>query len=95
MIVLSYLQVAPMLKARAEGAGALTVSLDLNRTRSEVRLSAEGAVFPDGQQLSWKALEEIRAHETACYLIQNHTAERIVFFSEAFQRTYSLLQLSF
>lgn len=91
MIVLSYVQVASMLKERAEGASALTVSLDLNRTVSEVRLSEEGVVFPDGQQLSWEVLEKIRAHETACYIIQNDTAERIVFFSETFQRTYSLL----
>ncbi|HZT42481.1 MAG TPA: methyltransferase domain-containing protein [Chthonomonadaceae bacterium] len=91
MIVLSHLQVAPMLKARAEGAEVFSVSLDLNCTRSEVRLGAEGVVFPDGQHLSWEALEEIHAHETACYLIQDNTAERIVFFSEAFQRTYSLL----
>jgi len=91
MIVLSYLQVALMLKARTEGATALTVSLDLNRTTREVRLRQEGVDFPDGQHLSWEALEEIHTHETACYLVQNDIAERIVFFSDRFQRVYSLL----
>src|SRR5579871_3444962 len=91
MIVLSHIQIAPLLKARSTGKDRFTLSLDLNLSRSEVILEPEGVVFPDGQRLAWEALETIASQTTACFMVRENTLDRVYFFSEAFHRAYSLL----
>jgi predicted methyltransferase len=90
-IVLSYRQVEPILRARAEGEGAALTSLDLGLTRAEVSLGLERVVFPDGQSLRWDSLEEINQSETGCYLVEDNQAEKIQRFSEFLGRAYSLM----
>lgn len=91
MIVLSHIQVTPLLKARIDGATAFQMSLDLELSESEVSLEPEGVRFPDGQSLTWATLEEIGGNETVGFLVEESAAHRIQFFSEAMNRLYSLL----
>src|SRR5690349_15151070 len=91
MIVLSCLQARPMLEARKNGELAVTTSTDLNLTQSQVDLQPEGVLFPTGERLDWKSLEEIAENETACYVLENHAAKTIKSFSEFSGRVYGLM----
>src|SRR6476620_1618629 len=91
MIVLSYLQAIQMLEARKNGQSAVTASTDLNLTQSEINLQPEGVLFPTGERLDWKSLEEISSNETACYSVENNEARAIKAFSEFSGRFYGLM----
>src|ERR1051325_3788252 len=91
MIVLSYLQARSMLEARKNGELAVTTSTDLNLTQSQIDLQPEGVLFPTGERLDWKSLEEIAENETACYVLENHAAKAIKGFSEFSGRVYGLM----
>jgi predicted methyltransferase len=90
-LVLSYVQVQPLLQARSRGEPAATTSPDLGLTQTDVRLEAGRVVFPDGNWLPWAAIAEIDDNRTACYLVADSQADKIQRFSEAFDRFYSLM----
>lgn len=94
MIVLSHFQARQMLEARKHGQPVLKVSLDLNLTQSEVKLQPEIILFPTGESLDWKSIEEISGNETACYSVEDHTAKAIKGFSEFSGRVYGLMPTS-
>lgn len=94
MVVLSHLQAKQMLAARENGRSVVTVSLDLNLTKSEVNLRPEHILFPTGESLDWKSVEEISNNETACYSVEGQTAKAIKGFSEYSGRVYGLMPTS-
>jgi uncharacterized protein len=91
MMVLSYLQARQMIKFRRSGQATALVSTDLNLTESEVKLQSENVLFPTGESLDWKSIEEISANETACYYVENNEAKAIKGFSEFSGRFYGLM----
>lgn len=91
MVVLSYLQARQMLDARKNGQLVTSASLDLNLTENEVRLQPESILFPSGESLDWKSIEEISENETACYYVENDKPKAIKGFSEFSGRVYGLM----
>ncbi len=91
MIVLSYLQARQLIKARNSHQFVANASTDLNLTESEIRLQSENVLFPTGESLDWKSIEEISANETACYYVENNEAKAIKGFSEFSGRFYGLM----
>ena len=91
MIVLSYLQARQIIEARESDQSVVTVSIDLNLTESEIRLQSENVLFPTGERLDWKSIEEISANETACYYVENNASKAIKGFSEFSGRFYGLM----
>ena len=91
MIVLSYLQAKQIIEARERDQSVVTVSTDLNLTESEIRLQSENVLFPTGERLDWKSIEEISANETACYYVENNASKAINGFSEFSGRFYGLM----
>ena len=67
------------------------MSLDLERSKSEIFLDDAHIVLPDGQRLQWDRLQEIQENELACFAILEGELERIQAYSEAFSRYYSLM----
>ncbi|HZH97700.1 MAG TPA: RsmD family RNA methyltransferase [Fimbriimonadaceae bacterium] len=90
MIVLSHFQAEQLLRAREAASGEAGVSLDLERTKSRVVLTPEGAQLSESVFLSWEDAEEIADSETACFLVDEDGIHKIAFFSEEFNRYYSL-----
>lgn len=90
-IVLSHVQVTPLLAAQREGRTTASISLDLGLTISEVRLEPERVVFPDGQWLTWESVGAICAHETSCFVVEHNEARKIQAYSERTDRFYSLM----
>ena len=90
MNVISYVQARPILQARARGETAVLTSLDLNLTATEIPLTNDGLSLPDGGILAWSQLEEIAANEQVCYHVDGGDVQKIQYFSETFNRFYSL-----
>ena len=91
MIVLSHLQTRQLIEARKSGQAVVMVSIDLNLTESEISLQPEYALFPTGESLDWKSIEEISSNETACYYVENNASKAIKGFSEFSGRFYGLM----
>lgn len=90
-LVLSHFQVEELIAARAAGRALLSVSLDLERTKSDVILEEARVILPDGQGLRWEALQVVLENELACFEVREGELERIQTYSEAFSRYYSLM----
>jgi predicted methyltransferase len=91
LIVLSFVQAVPILQALEAGETAVTTSLNLNLTQTELSLTADGVLLPNGQNLTQAQLQEIIDNELACYRVADSQIEKIQFFSEQLNRFYSLM----
>lgn len=60
-------------------------------SEQQVELSDDCVLLPDGQSLSWDAINAIAADPDACWLVEESGARKIHAFSEEMQRPYSLL----
>jgi len=89
-VVLSHWQAAPLIQARQQSRDLAATSLDLGLSAVQVRLDAGGATLPDGHQIPWETLEQIRAEVTACFAIRDGEAVKIQAFSPELNRFYSL-----
>ncbi len=90
-IVLSYVQVAPVLAAWQAGAATASLSLDLGLSSAEVTLGPDGVQLPNGECLTWAMAQTIVEHETKCFVLEEGEISDIQFFSEATSRVYSLM----
>src|SRR5207237_385296 len=90
-IILSYVQVEPLLLAKQRGLESAEVSPDLGLTTVPVTLDAEGVTFPSGEQLTWQQLEKIKKSQTNCFVVENDEIRPVQVFSEYTNRMCSLL----
>lgn len=93
-IVLSVIQVAPLLAARRQGLATAAVSLDLGLTTVAASLETERALFPDGRWLSWEAAARIEHGAPTCFEIVGGDAHKIHRFSSELSRPYTLMATS-
>jgi predicted methyltransferase len=90
-IVLSYVQVEPLLKAKKQGQTSVEISTDLGLTAITVTLTPEGVAFPHGERLDWHSIEKIRKSEVNCFIVEDNTIRAIQVFSEYTNRLCSLM----
>jgi predicted methyltransferase len=90
-IILSYVQVEPLLKAKKQGQTTVGISTDLGLTTITVMLTPEGVVFPDGERLDWRSIEKISRSEVNCFILENNTIRPIQLFSAYTNRLCSLM----
>jgi hypothetical protein len=88
--VLSYLQADILLATQQAGKPDAMISPDLGLTTVLVLVKASGVIFPGGEWLDWGAVQEIRADENACYVIEGNGVRRIHFYSELTDQVFSL-----
>lgn len=93
-IVVSYVQIAPLLAARKAGQQRATSSPDLGLSTVEVALEAQGVRFPNDELLAWDDAEAILDDENKCFVLQNHTIDEIRVFSEHTHWVRSLMPTS-
>jgi len=95
-LVLSYVQVEPLLQARKAGKTTAATSTDLGLTTQEAVLLPGGVRFAGGEEVDWTLLEEIRAATHVCFRMETagpaHPAVPVPIqaFSEFTGRFYSL-----
>ena len=90
-IILSYIQVTPLLEARRRGLTAAETSPDLGLTIVRVAINNDGIIFPNGEHLNWQDIEKISKSEVNCFLVEHNTVKSIQVFSEYTNRVCSLL----
>src|ERR1043166_848081 len=89
--ILSPACVLPFIAARQACEEAATTTLDLGLTTSLVSLDEHGVSLPDGQRLTWAQIEEIAGADSGCFAVQENAIRKVQFFSEEFNRFYSLM----
>ncbi len=90
-IVLSYVQIEPLLLAKQKGLQSIEVSPDLGLTVATAMLSAEGVVFPSGELLTWQQIEKIKKSQTNCFVVDEDQIRPVQVFSHYTNRMCSLL----
>ena len=90
-IILSYIQVAPLLEARRKGLTTVEISPDLGLTTVHVSITADGVLFPNDEYLNWQDLEKIGKSEVNCFVVEHNSIKSIQVFSEYTNRVCSLL----
>ncbi len=90
-IVLSYVQIEPILAARQKGERTAEVSPDLGLSTVTVAIASEGVIFPGGEELTWQNIQKIKKSQTNCFLLEDGTLQAIQVFSEQTNRVCSLL----
>jgi len=90
-IVLSHVQTQALARCRATDAAGSDISPDLGLTTVQVTVEAAGIRFPTGELLAWEAIDEINASENNCFLLKEGDIHKIIVFSEAMDRVYSLM----
>jgi len=90
-VILSYVQVAPLLKAREQELATVQISPDLGLSMVEVRLTSEGVEFPNRERLDWQSVERISMSEVNCFLLQENTIRIVQVFYEYTNRVCSLM----
>ncbi len=88
-MVLSHVQVRPLLAARAAGAASVETSPDLGLTRAVFTLDASG-VACGGAGIAWGVLERIAKDENGVFAIDAGAARKIQIYSELTDRAVSL-----
>jgi predicted methyltransferase len=89
-VVLSYVQVAPLLEARRREVTQVEISPDLGLTKVPVEINTEEVTFASGEQLNWEQVEKIQRSESVCFLVEDGVARPIQVFSEETNRLCSL-----
>lgn len=91
MVILSHFQARQLIEAKERGASTARISLDLNLTESDVVLQTESVLFPAGESLDWKSIEDILDNETNCFHVVGNRLKTIKGFSEYSGRVYGLM----
>lgn len=91
MIVLSHLQISPLLRKDAARHGEIFISPNLGLTQVSVSLTAEGILFPNAEQLNWRDAETIADSDNACFALENGAIRKIQAFSDVTNRHCSLM----
>lgn len=79
------------MEARKNGQSLVIASIDLNLTESEIGLQLDFVLFPTGESLDWKSIEQIGSNETTCFYVEDNSPRAIKGFSEFSGRVYGLM----
>ncbi len=90
-IVLSYVQLEPLLKAKQQGQSSVEISPDLGLSTVTVALTPDGIAFPNGECLDWRSIEKISKSEVNCFILEDNAIRPIQVFSEYTNRVCSLM----
>jgi predicted methyltransferase len=90
-IVLSYIQLEPMLKVKQQGNSSVEISPDLGLSTVTVALAPDGIIFPNGERLDWLSIEKISKSEVNCFVLEDNAIRAIQVFSDYTNRLCSLM----
>ncbi len=68
-IVLSHVQIEPLLRTRDAGEASATTSADLGRSETQVTLDDEGVLYPTGERLRWGDAARIVKSDSVCFTL--------------------------
>jgi predicted methyltransferase len=80
------------LARRADAPGAVTISLDLGRTRTELTLTKDALLLPDAARLPLEDLRKLRTKPEDCWVLTERGLQKIYIFDPEARRYYKLYQ---
>lgn len=93
-VILSYLQASEITKAILDNSETVRVSLDLELSKSTVKLDYRGSmvVFSDDEKITFDEISKIASSETVCFVVEKgkQQATKVQLFSEETNRFYKL-----
>lgn len=89
-LILSHYQARPLLEARDSGQAAAQTSFTLGLAQVQVSLETNGVRDSRNGLIPWTIIEEIAANDSACFVVEGGEAWKVQFFSEMFNRAYTL-----
>ena len=81
-VVLSHVQIEPLLHARDAGEASAITSADLGRTETRVTLDDEGILYPTGERLRWENAARIVKNNSVCFTLSGSEIGEIRVFSQ-------------
>jgi uncharacterized protein len=81
-VVLSHVQIEPLLRARAANEASATTSADLGRSETLVTLDDEGILYPVGERLRWDDAARIVKNNSVCFTLSGGEIAEIRVFSQ-------------
>lgn len=93
-MIISYIQLRPLLEARRRGQETVAVSPDLGLSLSCASLTESGVSFAEGEVLTWAQVEQMSRSQVTCYSVDAHGVRSIQTYSETTSRVCSLLPTS-
>jgi predicted methyltransferase len=81
-IVLSHVQIEPLLRARDAGEASATTSADLGRSETRVTLDDEGVLYYTGERLRWEDAARIVKSDSVCFTLSGGEITDIRVFSQ-------------
>ena len=89
-MILTHKQAFQLLEAYKKGLKNAEISLDLNLSKTNVKIENDFFVFPDNQKLDEAQLKKVMKNDTSCFFIQENSLIKIQLFSEHTNKFYKL-----
>ena len=90
-MIISHYQAHELLYGKKNELKETNISLDLNISKSKVKIESDLFVFSDGQKLDIGQLKKIMKNDTACFLIKDNSPVKIQLFSQDTNKFYKLV----
>ena len=90
-MIITYHQAKQLLEAKKKGLKETEISLDLNITKSKVRIQDSSFIFPDNQKLNELQLKKPIKDDASCFLVKDSSLVKIQLFSNETNRFYKLV----
>jgi predicted methyltransferase len=90
-MILTHYQASGLIEAKKKGLKSEDISLDLNITKSKIKIENDFFIFPDNQKLDESQLKKVIKEDTSCFLIKDNSLIKIKLFSEKTNKFYKLV----
>ena len=90
-MIISHYQARQLLEAKKQGLKEIEVSLDLNLSKSKVKIENNFFIFLDNQKIEEIHLKKIIKNDTSCFLIRDNSPVKIHLFSNETNKFYKLV----
>src|SRR3989344_8242357 len=90
-MMFSHCQASQLLEAKRKGLTFIDISLDLNISKTKIKIEDDFFIFQNNQKLDEPQLKKIIKNDTSCFLIQNNSLTKIQLFSDETNKFYKLV----
>ena|SRR3989338_5993141 len=91
IVITSHFQAKELLEAKKNNLKSVDVSLDLNMSKSPVKIENDFFIFPDSQKLDESQLKKVVKSDSTCFLIRDNSLLKIQLFSDETNKFYKLV----
>jgi len=90
MIITSY-SAKDLLEAKKKDLEEAEISLDLNISKSKIKINNDSFIFPDNEKLDETQLKKPIKDDKSCFLVKDNSLLKIQLFSDETNKFYKLV----